>query len=87
LLQLCLPTRQPALLATLHPVHQIELIRLNSKHSSRLVMVFRTMCNETLRRYRINHKTVSWEQYNAKLASINLIVKARNFLVFQVRFN
>ena len=30
-------------------------------------------------------QTVSWEAYNAKLESLNLIVKARNFLVFQVR--
>lgn len=33
--------------------------------------------------YRINGRVVSWDQYNARLESYNLIVKARNFLVFQ----
>ena len=33
--------------------------------------------------YRINGKAVSWEQYNERLASLGLLVKAKNFLVFQ----
>jgi structural maintenance of chromosome 1 len=33
--------------------------------------------------YRINNEVVSWDDYNKRLASFNLIVKARNFLVFQ----
>lgn len=33
--------------------------------------------------YRIDKKVVSWDTYNAKLESLNLMVKARNFLVFQ----
>lgn len=35
--------------------------------------------------YRINNAPVSWEQYNERLVSIGILVKARNFLVFQVR--
>lgn len=33
--------------------------------------------------YLINHKTVTFKQYEAKLASIGVLLKARNFLVFQ----
>jgi hypothetical protein len=29
-------------------------------------------------------QVVTWEVYNAKLASFDILVKARNFLVFQV---
>jgi structural maintenance of chromosome 1 len=34
--------------------------------------------------YRINGSPVTWDQYNAKLRSLGILVKARNFLVFQV---
>ena len=33
--------------------------------------------------YRINSKTVSWDEYNAKMKSLGILIKARNFLVFQ----
>lgn len=33
--------------------------------------------------YQINHKTVTFKQYESKLASIGVLLKARNFLVFQ----
>eukprot|EP00040_Diaphanoeca_grandis_P035198 m.220674 g.220674 ORF g.220674 m.220674 type:complete len:1237 (-) comp33325_c2_seq1:161-3871(-) len=33
--------------------------------------------------YRIGKKVVTWEAYNAQLEKLNLMVKARNFLVFQ----
>nr|TKW10721.1 hypothetical protein SEVIR_6G185300v2 [Setaria viridis] len=33
--------------------------------------------------YRIDGRLVTWEDYNAKLRSLGIIVKARNFLVFQ----
>ncbi|CAD6245543.1 unnamed protein product [Miscanthus lutarioriparius] len=33
--------------------------------------------------YRINGSPVTWDQYNAKLRSLGILVKARNFLVFQ----
>lgn len=33
--------------------------------------------------YKVNGKTVTMEAYNSKLASIGVLVKARNFLVFQ----
>jgi len=32
----------------------------------------------------VSEQVVSWDTYNAKLESLNLMVKARNFLVFQV---
>lgn len=34
--------------------------------------------------YRIDGKAVNWDEYNAKLKSLDILVKARNFLVFQV---
>ena len=34
--------------------------------------------------YRINERNVTWEAYNKKLESFGILVKARNFLVFQV---
>lgn len=36
--------------------------------------------------YRIDDSIVTWDVYNAKLKSLGILVKARNFLVFQVRF-
>ncbi|KAM7259549.1 hypothetical protein ACFE04_015290 [Oxalis oulophora] len=33
--------------------------------------------------YRIDGKIVNWDDYNAKLHSLGILVKARNFLVFQ----
>lgn len=36
--------------------------------------------------YRLNDRNVGWEAYNEKLTTFNILVKARNFLVFQVRW-
>ncbi|KAG9445663.1 hypothetical protein H6P81_011791 [Aristolochia fimbriata] len=33
--------------------------------------------------YRIDGKVVTWDEYNTKLKSLGILVKARNFLVFQ----
>ncbi|XP_052171727.1 structural maintenance of chromosomes protein 1 isoform X2 [Diospyros lotus] len=33
--------------------------------------------------YRIDGRVVNWDEYNAKLKSLGILVKARNFLVFQ----
>ncbi|KAL2653551.1 hypothetical protein R1flu_021679 [Riccia fluitans] len=33
--------------------------------------------------YKINDRSVSWDDYNAKMKSLGILVKARNFLVFQ----
>ncbi|KAG0474701.1 hypothetical protein HPP92_014387 [Vanilla planifolia] len=33
--------------------------------------------------YRIDQRVVTWDDYNAKLKSLGILVKARNFLVFQ----
>lgn len=33
--------------------------------------------------YRIDGKAVNWDEYNTKLKSLDILVKARNFLVFQ----
>ena len=34
--------------------------------------------------YKLNERSVGWEQYNRRLEQYNILVKARNFLVFQV---
>lgn len=36
--------------------------------------------------YRLNERTVSLETYTNKLKSFGILVKARNFLVFQARY-
>ncbi|KAH7287580.1 hypothetical protein KP509_32G063300 [Ceratopteris richardii] len=33
--------------------------------------------------YKINSKSVTWDEYNAKMKSLGILIKARNFLVFQ----
>ena len=33
--------------------------------------------------FSLHQQTVSWETYNEHLQSINLLLKARNFMVFQ----
>jgi len=35
--------------------------------------------------YKINDKVVTWDAYSKKLANFGILVKVRNFLVFQVR--
>lgn len=34
--------------------------------------------------YRIDGRVVNWDEYNARLKELGILVKARNFLVFQV---
>lgn len=37
--------------------------------------------------YKVNERAVSWEAYGQRLGSYGILVKVRNFLVFQVRSN
>lgn len=43
----------------------------------------RTITSSGGSEYRIDGKVVTWDEYNAKLKSLGILVKARNFLVFQ----
>lgn len=43
----------------------------------------RSITNQGASEYRINKKTVSAQQYNEALEAENILIKARNFLVFQ----
>lgn len=43
----------------------------------------RTITNQGVSEYRINDRVVSAQQYNEALESENILIKARNFLVFQ----
>ncbi|KAK9281356.1 hypothetical protein L1049_004256 [Liquidambar formosana] len=43
----------------------------------------RTITNAGGSEYRIDGKIVTWDEYNGKLKSLGILVKARNFLVFQ----
>ena len=43
----------------------------------------RTITNQAVSEYRINDRVVSAQQYNEALESENILIKARNFLVFQ----
>lgn len=44
----------------------------------------RTITGQGGSEYRIDNRVVTWDDYNAKLKSFGILVKARNFLVFQV---
>ena len=44
----------------------------------------RTITSAGASEYRIDESLVNWETYNNRLKSLGILVKARNFLVFQV---
>ncbi|XAR61094.1 hypothetical protein NMG60_11034705 [Bertholletia excelsa] len=43
----------------------------------------RTIASSGGSEYRVDGRIVNWDEYNAKLKSLGILVKARNFLVFQ----
>ncbi|XP_043715175.1 structural maintenance of chromosomes protein 1 isoform X2 [Telopea speciosissima] len=43
----------------------------------------RTITTAGTSEYRLDGKVVTWDEYNSKLKSLGILVKARNFLVFQ----
>lgn len=43
----------------------------------------RTITSAGASEYRIDDSVVNWDVYNARLKSLGILVKARNFLVFQ----
>lgn len=43
----------------------------------------RTITSSGSSEYRLNERVMSWDDYNGKLKSLGILVKARNFLVFQ----
>ena len=51
-------------------------------HTAHPLPACRPACSDL--QYKLNDRTVTWEQYNRKLEQFNILVKARNFLVFQV---
>ena len=54
-------------------------------HFSRIIAPSSNSTDATFQsQYKLNSKTVSWEGYNNQLKKYNILVKARNFLVFQV---
>ena|SRR3990167_7117358 len=42
--------------------------------------------SKTISEFKLNDQVVPWEAYNQKLTELNIIVQAKNFLVFQVKF-
>lgn len=46
----------------------------------------RTITSSGGSEYRIDSRVVTWDQYNERLRELGILVKARNFLVFQVFF-
>jgi structural maintenance of chromosome 1 len=46
----------------------------------------RTITSAGSSEYRIDNKTVTWDVYNNTMRSLGILVKARNFLVFQVTY-
>ena len=62
----------------------IEGGRLSKKLPKGKTTIFsRVITTKGLGEYQINRKTVTFKQYEAKLESIGILLKARNFLVFQ----
>ncbi|GMP90661.1 hypothetical protein CsSME_00041677 [Camellia sinensis var. sinensis] len=47
----------------------------------------RTITSSGSSEYRIDGRVVNWDDYNSKLKSLGILVKARNFLVFQVHLH
>lgn len=52
-------------------------------NQGREVRFMRSINNNGQSEYRINDKVVQYSQYNAALEKENILVKAKNFLVFQ----
>ena len=48
--------------------------------------LFNKSITDSQSEYKINDKVVSYQTYNSLLEKENILVKARNFLVFQVLF-
>ncbi|XP_033144182.1 structural maintenance of chromosomes protein 1 [Brassica rapa] len=62
----------------------VRLVYLLDKEGVEELLRFtRTITSSGGSKYRIDDRVVSWEEYNGKLRSIGILVKARNFLVFQ----
>lgn len=59
----------------------VKLVYLNA--SGEELHFTRTVVGSGGSDYRINNKTVTWDEYNNKMKSLGILVKARNFLVFQ----
>lgn len=58
--------------------------RLSKKLPTGKTLIFtRLITTKGTSQYQINGKNVTFKQYEAKLASIGILLKARNFLVFQ----
>jgi len=58
--------------------------RLSKKLPRGKTTIFsRVITSKGIGEYQINHRTVTFKQYETKLASIGVLLKARNFLVFQ----
>ena len=54
-------------------------------HFSRIIAPSSSSADATFQsQYKLNSKSVSWDGYNNQLKKYNILVKARNFLVFQV---
>ena len=52
-------------------------------HFERLIAPTSTGADTFTSQYRLNGRAVTWDAYNRRLESYNILVKARNFLVFQ----
>lgn len=60
------------------------IYRQTDNGSENEIQFTRTITGQGGSEYRIDNRIVTWDEYNAKLKSFGILVKARNFLVFQV---
>lgn len=61
----------------------VRLVYLLGNDTSEELTFTRTITGSGGSEYRLNGKVVTWDDYNNKLKSLGILVKARNFLVFQ----
>ncbi|GBG59523.1 hypothetical protein CBR_g38546 [Chara braunii] len=61
----------------------VKLVYRNGNGSGEELTFTRTITAAGSCEYRINERVASWDDYNAKMKSLGILLKARNFLVFQ----
>ncbi|KAF0713012.1 hypothetical protein AaE_011885, partial [Aphanomyces astaci] len=77
-----------AYVSLIYELDDDEKKRLHGKHSgestsSRELTFTRCISEKGVGSYRINHQDKSYEEYESALKDLGILVKARNFLVFQ----
>lgn len=68
-------------------VQLVFIHRVGTEGEEREILFRREITAAGGSQYSINGKVVAWETYDARLQKFGILVKARNFLVFQVHLS